>query len=332
MKNNLLKKCLFLLFLAIILLLVISIMVKYDEEGEKTLPFSISKVLIVSTVNGHAIDDPENIWNISIEQVNDIYMYIDKTSDKDDIIKEIKFNNFIINKKPELGELKLLRPTGELSNLYNQSEQNYLDSEIIYSGGLIDDMKALEISNTGGILGFRFALENLGTYISNENEEINYDGRLLSNLGITDIQKLQFNVSFDVTIKTSKNISYNGNNKKVECQVINCKDENKYYYSETNTCYDSYKIPENTYYNPDNQNSDENTLSSCFTKISSIEYTTGFFYVLSNCPQQCPDNFYYAGNNKCRKCHPLCDTCFADGTNQNNNFFSVFMYRQKTFF
>ena len=72
-------------------------------------------------------------------------------------------------------------------------------------------MKALEISNTGGILGFRFALENLGTYISNENEEINYDGRLLSNLGITDIQKLQFNVSFDVTIKTSKNISYNGN-------------------------------------------------------------------------------------------------------------------------
>ena len=114
-------------------------------------------------------------------------------------------------------------------------------------------------------------------------------------------------------------ISYNGNNKKVECQVINCKDENKYYYSETNTCYDSYKIPENTYYNPDNQNSDENTLSSCFTKISSIEYTTGFFYVLSNCPQQCPDNFYYAGNNKCRKCHPLCDTCFADGTNQNNN-------------
>ena len=211
MKNNLLKKCLFLLFLAIILLLVISIMVKYDEEGEKTLPFSISKVLIVSTVNGHAIDDPENIWNISIEQVNDIYMYIDKTSDKDDIIKEIKFNNFIINKRHEIGEWKLLRPTGELSNLYNQSEQNYLDSEIIYSGGLIDDMKALEISNTGGILGFRFALENLGTYISNENEEINYDGRLLSNLGITDIQKLQFNVSFDVTIKTSKNISYNGN-------------------------------------------------------------------------------------------------------------------------
>ena len=211
MNNNLLKKCLFLLFLAIIIVIVFYIIVRYDAEGEKNLPFSISKILLVSTVNGHANDDPENIWNINIEQVNDIYMYINRADNIEETIKEIKLNNFIINKKPELGELKLLRPTGELSNLYNHSEQNYLDSEIIYSGGLIDDMKALEISNTGGILGFRFALENLGTFISNENEEINYDGRLLSNLGITDIQKLQFNVSFDVTIKTSKNINYNGN-------------------------------------------------------------------------------------------------------------------------
>ncbi len=211
MDKNLLKRCLFLLFLIIIIMIVLYIMARYDEEGEKNLPFSISKILIVSTVNGQANDDLENIWNINIEQVNDIYMYIDRADNIEETIKEIKFNNFIVNKQPEIGELKLLRPTGELSNLYVQSEQNYLDSEIVYLGGLIDDMKSLEISNTGGILGFRFALENLGTFISNENEEINYDGRLLSNLGITDIEKLKFNVSFDVTIKTSKNISYNGN-------------------------------------------------------------------------------------------------------------------------
>ena len=211
MNNNLLKKCLFLLFLAIIIVIVFYIIVRYDAEGEKNLPFSISKILLVSTVNGHANDDPENIWNINIEQVNDIYMYINRADNIEETIKEIKLNNFIINKKPEIGELKLLRPTGELSNLYIQSEQDYLNSEIIYTGGIIDDLKSLEISNTGGILGFRFANGNLGTFISNENEEINYDGRLLSNLGITDIEKLRFSVSFDITIKTSKNISYNGN-------------------------------------------------------------------------------------------------------------------------
>lgn len=209
MKNNLLKKCLFLLFLAIIILIVVFIMAKYDVEGEKRLPFSISKILIVSTVNGQANDDNENIWNINIEQVNDIYMYVDKTSESEEIIKEIKLENFIINQKPQIGDLNLLRPTGELSNLYAQSSQNYINEGITYLGGVIDDMKTLEISNTGGILGFRFALKNIGTYISNENEEINYDGRLLDKLGIS-IDSIKFNVSFDIIITTNKDVNYKG--------------------------------------------------------------------------------------------------------------------------
>ena len=209
MKNNLLKKCLFLLFLAIIILIVVFIMAKYDVEGEKRLPFTISKILIVSTVNGQANDDNENIWNINIEQVNDIYMYVDKTSESEEIIKEIKLENFIINQKPQIGDLNLLRPTGELSNLYAQSSQNYINEGITYLGGVIDDMKTLEISNTGGILGFRFALKNIGTYISNENEEINYDGRLLDKLGIS-IDSIKFNVSFDIIITTNKDVNYKG--------------------------------------------------------------------------------------------------------------------------
>ena len=209
MKNNLLKKCLFLLFLAIIILIVVFIMAKYDVEGEKRLPFTISKILIVSTVNGQANDDNENIWNINIEQVNDIYMYVDKTSESEEIIKEIKLENFVINQKPQIGDLNLLRPTGELSNLYAQSSQNYINEGITYLGGVIDDMKTLEISNTGGILGFRFALKNIGTYISNENEEINYDGRLLDKLGIS-IDSIKFNVSFDIIITTNKDVNYKG--------------------------------------------------------------------------------------------------------------------------
>ena len=209
MNNNILKKCLFLLFLAIIIMIVVFIMAKYDVEGEKNLPFSISKILIVSTVYGQANDDQENIWNINMEQVNDIYMYIDKTLESDETIKEIKLENFVINEKPKIGDLNLLRPTGELANLYVQSTQNYLDEGITYLGGIIDDMKALEISNNGGILGFRFALKNIGTYISNENEEIYYDGRLLEKLGI-NIDDIKFNVSYDIIITTSKSVNYKG--------------------------------------------------------------------------------------------------------------------------
>lgn len=209
MKKNLVKRCLFLVSIAIILMIVISIIIKYDVEGEKRLPFSISKILLVSTVDGHVVDDPANIWNIGVTQVNDVFMYINKTIEGDTTIKEIKFENFNVNKTQQKGKVKLLRPTGELSNLYTHSEQDYLNESITYTGGVIDDMKSLEIANNGGILGFRFSIEDLGSYVSNENQEIIYDGRLLSNLGI-GIEEIKFNVSFDIIITTSNNVSYKG--------------------------------------------------------------------------------------------------------------------------
>lgn len=209
MKKKILKRCIFIAIIAMILTVVFSIMVRYDVEGEKELPFSISKILLVSTVNGTKVDDPENIWNIDVSQINDIYMYIDKTIEDEETIKEIKIENFRLNKKPQKGEIKILRPTGELSNLYTYSEQNYLESSITYQGGVIDDLKSLEIANNGGILSFRCAIENLGKYISNENQEIIYDGNLLKNLGV-EVEELFFNLEFDIVITTSNNISYKG--------------------------------------------------------------------------------------------------------------------------
>lgn len=210
MKERIFKKCLFSAFLVILFTIVIFIMLKYDVEGEKELPFSISKILIISTVDGKMNEDTENIWNIGITQVNDLYMYIDKTIEDDEqTIKEIKIENFVINKAPSKGSLKVLRPTGEIANLYTHSHQDYLKDKIVYTGGIIDDLKSLEISNNGGILGFRVAVEELGNYISNEEEEITYDGKLLSNLGIT-ISEITFDLSFDIIITTSENINFKG--------------------------------------------------------------------------------------------------------------------------
>ena len=209
MKENLFKKCLFIAFLVMLFMVVISIMIKYDVEGEKVLPFSSNKILLVSTVDGNVVDDPENIWNIEVTQVNDIYMYLEKTIEDEQTIKEIRVENFTQNKRPVKGNLKVLRPTGELSNLYTYSEQDYLNEGITYLGASIDDLKNLEISNNGGMLGFRVSIEELGTYISNEDETITYDGKLLSNLGI-NLEEIQFNLSFDIIITTSNNISYKG--------------------------------------------------------------------------------------------------------------------------
>ena len=206
-KNNILKKSMFTAIICVLLMIVFSIMVKYDVEGEKELPFSISKILLVSTVDGDIVEDTENIWNIGVTQVNDVYMYINKTNEEETAIESISLNNFIINQSPQKGKIKLLRPTGELSNLYSLSEQDYLSDGITYLGGRIDDMKSLEIGNNGGVLGFRMAVTELGSYVSNENTEIIYDGRLLSNLGVTE-EELKFDISFDIIIETSDRIKY----------------------------------------------------------------------------------------------------------------------------
>ena len=209
MKKNLLKKCLFIIFLSALLMVVFSIMLKYDVEGEKTLPFSIGKILLVSTVDGNVVDDPENIWNIDVTQINDLYIYIDKTIEDEQTINEIKIENFVITQNPAKGKIKVLRPTGNLSNLYTHSEQDYLDKSLTYLGAAIDDLKSLEISNNGGVIAFRVALEDIGRYISNEDEEITYDGKLLSNLGIS-LEEIKFGLSFDIIITTSDNVSYKG--------------------------------------------------------------------------------------------------------------------------
>ena len=209
MKEKILKQCLFSAFLVILFMIVISIMIKYDVEGEKELPFSISKILLVSTVDGKNIEDTENIWNVDITQVNDLYVYIDKTIEDEQTINEIRIENFVVNKSPAKGKLKVLRPTGEIANLYTHSEQDYLNDKIVYTGGIIDDLKSLEISNNGGILGFRVAIEDLGNYTSNEDVEITYNGKLLSNLGVA-IDEIEFNISFDIIITTNENVSYKG--------------------------------------------------------------------------------------------------------------------------
>ena len=209
-KKNLFKRCLFISALVIVILLVILVMLRYEVEGEQRLPYKLSKILIISTVDGEKVEDGQNLWNISLNQVNDFYIYINpETEEEEQSIKSITFDNFVVT-KGELGEAKIYRPTGELENLYNHSEQNYIGDKITYLGDRIDDLKNLQISNKGGVVGFRLALENLGNYVSNEDTEIVYDGSLLNKINITN-DNIKTKLAFDISIQTNNNVTYKGN-------------------------------------------------------------------------------------------------------------------------
>lgn len=210
--KNALKKSIFIAFLIIIVTVVFSIIVKYDVEGEVSLPYSLEKILIVSKVSTSNNEDSENLWNISLEEDNDIYLYINKTDENSkETIQSITLENFKVTNSAKIGEPIIYRPTGDMSNLYELSEQNYLGSSITYKGAKVDTLKTLEIRNEGGTIGFRASLENLGNYVSNNyDEEIVYDGNLLTKAGIP-LEDIQFSISFDILITLNSNITFKGN-------------------------------------------------------------------------------------------------------------------------
>lgn len=208
-KSRILKKCIFLFCIIMILMMVISVMLRYEVEGEKSLPYNLSKILVVSTVEGLQNDDGQNIWNINVKQVNDLYVYIEKDGETGETLKEVTIENFVVTKEPQKGELTIYRPTGDLQNLYTHSEQNYMGKSLTYTGAAIDDLKTLEIANNGGVLGLRISLDNLGNFISNESTEITYDGKLLQNIGVS-LEQIEFALSFDILIKTNSDVTYKG--------------------------------------------------------------------------------------------------------------------------
>lgn len=212
MKKDLIKKCLFLAFLIVIITAVIAIVAKYNVEGETSLPYSLSKILVVSRIDTKSNEDPNNLWNISLTENNNIFIYISKNKDTDETIKEIKLENFKITAASPKGNVKVYRPTGDLNsnNLYEHSTQDYLNSNITYTGATVDTLKNLEIANTGGMIGIRVSLEDLGNYVSNNyEEEIVYDGNLINKAGLTK-EDITFSVSFDLLITLNSNITFKG--------------------------------------------------------------------------------------------------------------------------
>lgn len=206
------KKILFGLFIALILFIALMIVINYNEEGEKVLPFKLSKIVIVSAINGNSKTGSDTIWDIDLNQINDFYISVaPENNTNKETIKSITLKNFKINPEDVAGNKKILTPTGELgATLYSNSEENYKDSEIVFDGGAIDDLKSKQIGNMGGTIAFRYELENIGNFKGNDETEIKYDASILQKVGL-DVQNLNTEISFDLLIKTSKNISYKGN-------------------------------------------------------------------------------------------------------------------------
>lgn len=212
--------CIVCIIIIAIIFIAMMLILNYDVNGETNMPFTLSKISIVSAVEGQDVEDANNKWNFNVNQNNDIYVYIEKNSgyNKQEIIASVKLDNFNIPTNPTVGEIKIYKPTVNDTTLFQNLEENEV-TELVFEGRESTDMSNLQISNQGGVIGFRCANNNVGSFVSNDDEQINHN-ELLKKMNI-DENSLKAEVSFDITIELTS-----GKKFKAENVVVQIPNEN----------------------------------------------------------------------------------------------------------
>lgn len=206
------QKSIYLAIIAIILVAIgftaLMLILKYDEKGETNMPFEVTKISLISTANAEDVKDDKNTWNKLVGEDNDIYIYIDKNKNytKKEIIEKVVLDNFIVVQEPKKGEVSIYRPSTNKDTIF-ENKNEYISSEIIFTGEQSTEIQKLQISNQGGIIAFRCSNQSLGRFISNDSEIQHKD--LLKKINITD-EELNFKVSFDMTIVLSGGKKFKG--------------------------------------------------------------------------------------------------------------------------
>ena len=211
MYRNINKKIFHIVMVIVIIFAILCVggifILRYQVEGEANMPFKITKISLVESVEGTEKDNASEKWNFNVNQNNDIYIYIEKNSGygKTEIIDSVEIKNIDINKEKKLGETKLYKPVTEEKRMFTNSQENEI-TEITYNGELESNIKEEKISNQGGIVAFRYAINNLATYISNNEEQINHSQLLkLTNIKQED---LQTKITFDIIINLKSKKKY----------------------------------------------------------------------------------------------------------------------------
>lgn len=205
------KLCLAITVVVVILAIVGMIMIKYEVEGDKNMPYNLSKIMIVSTAEGVETEG-KNKWNFNIYQNNDLYFYIDKNNEykgNDTYIEKIRIENIQITKAPKVGEIKSYMPNSTEGRLYSYDKSYIIEEKLEYNGAGKSNSQMLEIGSQGGNALIRFSNTNLGAYSSDDDKEIIHDGTLLKKLELTQ-EDINFTVSFDFIIEV-QNHKYKAN-------------------------------------------------------------------------------------------------------------------------
>jgi len=193
------KRSLIAILIMIVIFIISLIALRYEVEGENInkMPFIIESVAVASKIDIEKNNDTNNYWNFNPIQINDVYIKIEKNENKNEKIKSIKIKNFKI-KKSSIGNGKII----PIVNDYTIDNMETIE----YKASQVSNLENLVIGKDGGTIGFRYIIQDLGNFTSND-EEITYNMEILEKMGITR-ENIQTKINFDLIIEQENDINY----------------------------------------------------------------------------------------------------------------------------
>ena len=209
-KKEVIKRAAIIFLLVLVIIVVGFLMIRYETEGEKNLPFTLSKIMVISTADGELKGSDK----IVVTQCNDLYLTIEKTKEDDSMIKNVYIENIKIMSQPQKGTVSFYRPNTTEGQAYVYKDELKIEDAITYVGNSKTSMQDLTISNQGGTIGFRTCLRDIGEITVDANafvKNIGYlnDGTLLEKAKI-NISEIRYNLGFDVIIELADEKMYKG--------------------------------------------------------------------------------------------------------------------------
>lgn len=208
-KKKIIKKYIFLFFVFFVVLTSIFIMIRYQVEGETDMPYNLRQVVIKSAIGSNNLEG-DSIWNLELSQYNDIYIYIDPDENREENtkIEKVCIENIKFEGLENTENIQVLLPTGKsLDDIYDDSTKDYKNEKIEFIGNTLDSLDSHEICEDGGMIALRISNNKIGTYESDDDKEIKYDGSLLEKAEISE-ESLKFKVIMDIIIETSSGVRY----------------------------------------------------------------------------------------------------------------------------
>lgn len=207
--NKLILKSAYVTIVILIIAVIALIILKYNIEGEKNMPFKLSSILVISNAEGYQEkESKEYKWDTEIYQINDIYLNIEKNKNYKEIelIKSVTIENVKIEENPLVGNIELYRAANEEKQLFNYEQEYQIKEKVEYIGDLSSDLKNLKISNQGNALILRAINKTGKKYTSNE-KEFEHNGKLLEKVGIS-YEQIKSKISFDLVIGLESGIAF----------------------------------------------------------------------------------------------------------------------------